>query len=156
SASCTQTVTVNDITPPVIAATDQTISADANCQAVVPDYSNTVSDNCACASSDTSDACAGHPHITYTQDPAAGTLVGLGPHTVHITANDGSSNNNGAGNTSTKDVTFTVNDTTPPTVTCPAPSSASADANCQAAVPDVTSGATASDNCGAVTLTQSP
>src|SRR5439155_10089230 len=90
------------------------------CQAPVPDYSNAVTDNCACASSDASDSCAGHARISVTQDPAAGTLVGFGPHTVHITANDGSSNNDGAGNTSTKDVTFTVNDTTPPTITCPA------------------------------------
>jgi len=146
SASCTQTVTVNDVTPPTIAATDQTVSADANCQAAVPDYSSTVSDNCACSSSDTSDSCVGHPHFTVTQDPVAGTLVGLGPHTVHITANDGSSNNNGAGNTSTKDVTFTVNDTTAPTINCPANVTTGNDAGqCYAMVNPGT--ATATDNC---------
>src|SRR5207253_10996247 len=112
----------------------------------VPNYSSTVSDNCACSSSDTSDACAGHPHFTYTQTPAAGTLVGLGPHTVHIEANDGSSNNGGAGNTSTKDVTFTVNDTTAPTINCPANVTTSNDAGqCYAMVDPGT--ATATDNC---------
>jgi len=157
SATCTQTITVNDVTPPVIAATDSSASADANCQAPVPDYSSTVTDNCACASSDTSDACAGHPHITYTQTPAAGTMVGLGPHTVHITANDGSSNNDGAGNTSTKDVTFTVNDTTAPTINCPANITTNTDpGQCSAVV--VTGTATATDNCDAaptITATRS-
>ncbi|PYS51289.1 MAG: hypothetical protein DMF68_04595 [Acidobacteria bacterium] len=119
TASCTQIVTVNDVTPPNIAATDQTVSADANCQATVPDYSSTVTDNCACDSSDSAEACAGHPHVTVTQSPAPGTIVGRGPHTIHITANDGSSNNNGAGNTSEKDITLTVNDTTAPSISCP-------------------------------------
>lgn len=147
SASCTQTITVNDTMAPTISATDSTASADANCEAPVPDYSNTVDDNCACSSSDTSDSCAGHPHITYTQSPAAGTMVGPGPHTVHITANDGSSNNNGAGNTSTKDVTFTVNDTTAPTITCPSNISGvpTEPGTCAAHVTPGT--ATATDNC---------
>ena len=117
NASCTQTVTVNDVTPPTITATDQTVSADANCQAAIPDYTNAVFDNCACASSDLSQSCGDHPNITVTQDVAAGTLVGPGPHTITITANDGSSNNNGAGNTSTKTITFTVVDTTAPVIT---------------------------------------
>jgi uncharacterized repeat protein (TIGR01451 family) len=133
SSTCTQTITVNDVTPPTISATNGSASADANCQAPVPDYSNTVSDNCS-------------SNISYTQDPAAGTMVGRGPHTVHITANDGSSNNNGAGNTSTKDVTFTVNDTTPPTIQCPANISVpNTPGTCNASVsPGV---ATATDNC---------
>jgi uncharacterized repeat protein (TIGR01451 family) len=153
SKSCVQTVIVNDVTPPTIAATDSTVSADANCSAVIPDYSSTVTDNCACGSADESEACEGHPHIVYSQTPAAGTVVGLGSHNVHIEATDGSSNNNGA----TKDVTFTVNDTTAPTVQGPADSSASADANCQAPVPDYTANSTASDNCDtSVTFTQSP
>jgi uncharacterized repeat protein (TIGR01451 family) len=143
SATCTQTVMVNDVTPPVIGATSSTVSADANCQAAIPDYSSTVTDNCACGSSDTSDACQGHPHIVYTQTPAAGTLVGLGPHNVHIEATDGSSNNNGA----TKDVTFTVNDTTAPVITCPSNISAvpTEPGTCAAHVTPGT--ATATDNC---------
>jgi len=146
TASCTQTVTVNDVTPPVIAATDQTVSADANCQATVPDYSSTVSDNCACSNSDTSESCVGHPHITVTQDPAPGTVVGPGQYPVHITANDNSSNNDGAGNTSEKTITFTVKDTTPPTIHCPANITTNTDPGlCSAVV--VVGIATASDNC---------
>jgi hypothetical protein len=146
TASCTQTVTVNDVTPPVIGATDQIVSADANCQAAVPDYSNTVTDNCSCSASDSSDSCAGHSRIAVTQDPAPGTMVGLGPHPVQITANDGSSNNSGAGNTSTKTVTFTVADTTPPAISCPGNITTGTDAgSCSATVNPGT--ATASDNC---------
>ena len=147
SDSCTQTITVNDVTAPNIAATNQTVSADANCQAVIPDYSSTVSDNCACASSDTSEACNDHSRFTVTQTPAPGTVVGPGSHPVHIEANDGSSNNNGAGNTSTKDITFTVNDTTAPVITCPANISdvPTLPGTCSAIV--VPGTATATDNC---------
>ncbi len=146
SDSCTQTVTVNDVTAPNIAATDQTVSADANCQAVIPDYSSTVSDNCACASSDTSEGCEDHSRFTVTQTPAPGTIVGPGAHAVHIEANDGSSNNGGAGNTSSKDITFTVNDTTAPVITCPANQTVNTEpGTCAAHV--VTGTATATDNC---------
>jgi uncharacterized repeat protein (TIGR01451 family) len=142
SATCTQTVMVNDVTPPTIGATSSTVSADANCEAVIPDYSSTVTDNCACGSADNSEQCEGHPQIAYTQTPAAGTVVGLGSHTVHIEASDGSSNNNGA----TKDVTFTVNDTTAPAINCPANITTSNDAGqCFATVNPGT--ATATDNC---------
>jgi len=156
--SCIQTIIVNDTQAPVIGATDQTVSADANCQATVPDYSSTVSDNCACDSSDTSEACVGHAHFTVTQTPAPGTIVGLGTHAVHITANDGSSNNGGAGNTSTKDITLTVADTTAPTFTFVPPAitayTGSGATTCDTVVDPGT--ATATDNCSAVTITRSP
>jgi hypothetical protein len=131
--------TVNDNTPPTITApADSSGNADANCQAAVPDYTagSTAADNCGTA--------------TLSQSPAAGTMVGYGPHTVTVTANDGH------GNTSSDDVVFTVNDVTPPTITAPADSSAYADANCQAPVPDYRPGTVAADNCGTATLTQSP
>ena len=161
NASCTQTVTVNDVTPPTITATNQTVSADANCQAAIPDYTNAVVDNCACASSDQSQSCGDHPNITVTQDVAAGTLVGLGPHTITITANDGSSNNGGAGNTTIKTITFTVADTTPPTFTFVPPAvtayTGSGATSCDTVISDATLGtATATDNCGPVTVTRSP
>src|SRR5437763_13297458 len=55
--------------------------------------------------------------------------------------------------------TCTVIDATVPRVSCPAPTSASAGAGCQAAVPNVLSGVTASDNCSAtnrISLVQWP
>src|SRR5205823_13793976 len=81
--------------------------------------------------------------ITLSQSPAAGSLVGLGVHTITVTATDE------AGNSATCNTTFTVTDSTVPTVSCPAPTSASADDGCQAGVPDVMSGARVSGNCTA-------
>ncbi len=121
SASCTQIIVVNDVTPPTITVSPQTIAADASCQAVVPDFttSASVSDNCACAGGDQSESCAGQQPITVTQSPAPGTVVGLGTHTITLTANDGSSNNGGAGNTATVTTTLTVTDQTAPVLSCP-------------------------------------
>src|SRR5437867_4020754 len=155
SSTCTQTVTVSDVTPPTITATNQTVSADANCQASVPDYSNSAFDNCACASSDNSDQCQDRGKIVVTQDVPAGTLVGLGPHTIHLTATDE------ANNTSTKDVVFTVVDTTPPTFTFVPPAvvanTGPGATTCDTVVSNSTLGtATAADNCGSVTVTRSP
>jgi len=146
SSTCTQTVTVNDVTPPTITATDQTVAADANCQAAVPDYSNSASDNCSCASSDTSEVCQDRQTIIVTQDVAAGTLLGPGSYTINLSANDGSSNNNGAGNTTNKTITFTVADQTAPQISCPANITANTDPGvCSATVNPGT--ATATDNC---------
>ena len=53
----------------------------------------------------------------------------------------------------------TVNDTTPPAVTCPVPVTLPANGSCQATVPNVLGGVTVSDNCAtadAITLSQSP
>lgn len=121
SASCTQVIVVNDVTPPTITVSAQTIAADANCNAVVPDFtaSATVADNCACAGNDESEACADRQPITVTQSPAAGTPVGLGTHTITLSANDGSSSNGGAGNTTTVTTTLTVADQTDPVISCP-------------------------------------
>jgi hypothetical protein len=121
SASCTQVIVVNDVTPPVISVSAQTIAADASCQAVVPDFTATATatDNCACAGGDTSESCGDRQPITITQSPAPGTPVGLGTHTITLSANDGSSNNGGAGNTTTVTTTLTVADQTAPVISCP-------------------------------------
>lgn len=158
SASCTQMITVNDVTPPVITVTPQTIAADASCQAVIPDFTTTatVADNCACSGSDESAACADRHPITVTQSPAPGTPVGLGTHTITLSANDGSSNNGGAGNTTTVTTTLTVADQTDPVISCPS--------NIEVFLPPNTSdtsmmvnypAATASDNCSTPTVTYS-
>src|SRR5207244_2803718 len=145
SATCTTTVTVNGTTVPTVSCPATTsASADGNCQAAVPNVLSGVS---------VSGGCAGAGSITLSQSPAAGTLVGLGAHTITVTATEPS------GNSATCTTTFTVNDTTVPTVSCPAPTSASANGNCQAALPNVLGGVTVSDNCSAtnaITLSQSP
>src|SRR5205807_8841556 len=107
-------------------------SAGAGCQAAVPNVLSGVT---------ASDSCSGTNGITLVQSPAAGTLVGLGTNTITVTATDE------AGNSATCTTTFTVTDRKSPTVSCSAVPDASADGTCQAAVPDVLSGVTASDNC---------
>ena len=150
SASCTQVVSINDVTPPTINVSPQTVAADASCQAVVPDFTATatVSDNCACAGSDNSESCADAHPITVTQSPAAGTPVVLGSYTITLSANDGSSNNGGAGNTTTVTTTLTVVDQTAPSISCPSnievflPANSS-DTSMAVSYP----AATATDNC---------
>ncbi len=76
----------------------QSASAGASCQATVPDFTaTTVVSSPGCVA-------------TVTQSPVAGTLVGPGPHTVTITATN-------ASGTATCETTFTVDDTTAPTIT---------------------------------------
>ncbi len=152
SASCTQTIAVNDVTPPAINVAAQTIAADASCQAVIPDFTTTatVSDNCACSGSDNSEACADRLPIAVTQSPAPGTPVGLGTHTITLTANDGSSNNNGAGNSTTTTTTLTVADQTAPVIDCPSNIEVFLPANSPDTSMAVTyPAATATDNCSA-------
>src|SRR5206468_2528164 len=133
SATCSTTFTVTDNTPPTVSCPAPTsASADASCQAAAPNVLSGLT---------ASDGLRGTNAITLSQSPAAGTMVGLGPHTIMVTATDA------AGNSATCTTSFTVTDNTPPTVSCPAPTSASADASCQAAVPNVLSGVTASDSC---------
>jgi uncharacterized repeat protein (TIGR01451 family) len=152
SESCDQQVEVLDVTPPTITAVSQTVSADSNCQAVIPDYHNSANDNCACASDDNSEVCQTRDDIVVTQDVPAGTSVGLGTTTIHLTATDE------ANNTSTKTITFTVADTTPPAFTfVPAAITAYTGAGATTCDTTVDPGtATASDNCGPVTITRSP
>jgi hypothetical protein len=157
--SCTQTVIIIDVTPPVINVPNPApVSADANCQAVIPDLTGSpgITDNCACDSSDSTEACAGHSRIAVTQSPAPGTVVGFGPHVITLTANDGSDNNAGAGNTTTAQVTFTVNDTTPPAISCPVNITVYLPLNTTAtSMPVSYPAATATDNCGTPTISYS-
>src|SRR5207237_1400886 len=102
SATCTTTFTVNDTTVPMVSCPAPTsASADGSCQAAVPNVLGGVT---------ASDNCSGTNGITLVQSPAAGTLVGLGAHTITVTATDE------AGNSATCTTTFTVTDTTVPTV----------------------------------------
>jgi formylglycine-generating enzyme required for sulfatase activity len=133
---------VGDTTPPVITtcAANQTVAANANCQAVVPNFTASVvaSDNCT--------------SVVLTQSPTAGASVSLGATAVTITARDA------AGNTSQCAATLTVTDTSGPVITtCAANQAVAANSNCQGVVPDFTAGVVASDSCGGgVTLSQAP
>src|SRR6185503_12000267 len=112
-STCTATFTVTDNTPPTITscAPNQSAVADATCHALVPVF-NVVASDC-------------NGPVVVTQTPAAGTSVGLGVTTITLHVKDA------ANNESTCTATFTVTDTTAPTITSCAPNqSAVADATC--------------------------
>ncbi len=143
----TLTWSLPETVPPVIGtcSSNQTANADAGCQAAVPNFTTGVS---------ASDNCTASGNLVITQSPLAGTLVGLGVTNVTVSVADK------AGNIATCNPTFTVSDVTAPVIgTCAGDQSASADANCQAAVPDFTAGVSATDNCtatGSLVITQTP
>jgi hypothetical protein len=147
SATASVSLTVADTTAPSILSSPApvTVSADSNCQGTVPNVVGGVvaSDNCTPAN-----------QLVITQNPTAGSTLGLGAHTIVVTVKDA------AGNSATANVSFTVVDTTAPSIlSSPASITVSADANCQAAVPSVLSSIVASDNCTPANLlvvSQSP
>jgi len=79
--------------------------------------------------------------------PASGSAFPAGVTTVTNTATDNS------GNTSQCTFTVTVRDTSLPTITCPADVTVNANAGTCFATGVVLGSPTASDNCGAVTMT---
>ena len=94
---CLQKITVNDTEKPSLScAGNQTASANASCQAYVPNFVTSATDNC--------------PGLIVTQTPPVGTAVGLGVTNVTVTATDH------AGNSVSCTPTFTVSDTTAPVV----------------------------------------
>lgn len=145
AAQVTTTFTVVDAAPPVgICPAPITTSADENGKALVPDFAGLLvaQDNCTPA-----------PNLLKAQVPAAGTSVVVGTHVITVTVTDA------AGNTSACTTTFTVDDTTPPVVTCPAARTLSAGADGQVQVPDFTVGLVAGDNCtpaANLVITQEP
>ncbi|HEX8472760.1 MAG TPA: alpha-amylase family glycosyl hydrolase [Pyrinomonadaceae bacterium] len=131
----TQVVRLDLTDPNASCPTVPDANADANCQAAVPDVTSgvTASDNLTPVSS-----------LTITQSPAAGTLVGVGSHTISVTVTDL------AGNSHTCSTVFNVKDATPPSITnVSANPSTLSPANHK--MRDVTINYGTADNCGAVT-----
>lgn len=89
-----------------------------------------------------------------TQSPAAGAMAGSGVTTITVTVKDA------ANNVSTCTTTFTVNDSTPPTITAPPPitvSTGTGATTCGVTISDATLGAASANDKGlsAVTITHS-
>jgi hypothetical protein len=122
---------------PVAKAKNISVPAGSNCQAsVTPQQVNNGS----------SDPDAGDT-LTLSLDQSG--PFAIGNHTVTLTAKDS------LGYSSTATAVVTVVDTAPPVITAPAPSSATANNQGKAAVPNVLAQTTTSD-CSVVTLQQSP
>jgi hypothetical protein len=127
--SCTQTITVNDTTPPTITCPGP---VSVQCFSLVPPVNT--------GAVVTSDNCGGLVTVTHVGDSASnGTSNCFNVITRTYQAVDA------CGNTNTCIQTISVNDTTPPTITCPGP----VGVQCFSLVPaPSTTAVIASDNCG--------
>jgi hypothetical protein len=132
--SCAATITVEDNTAPVITcpSVESPLVADENCQWEVPSYDPQVDENCTVE--------------LLVQNPPGGTLLGLGTHEISLVVYDQSGNKDSCA------FSVTVEDTTPPTIECPADITVPEDAPGAGAVVNY-SEPTYDDNCGA-TLSQ--
>ena len=146
SNACSFDITLVDtIAPMVTCPPDMTLSANANCELTLPNYTGdvVVMDNCSAAA-----------NITITQSPGPATiLTGNIPHTIVITAADES------GNSMQCTFEVSIEDTMPPSITCPSALSVIVNEDCEVILPDYTTSATASDICAApadITITQTP
>jgi HYR domain/Ig-like domain CHU_C associated/Secretion system C-terminal sorting domain/PKD-like domain len=137
-AECTQIITVNDQTPPVITCpANITVNNTPNQCGAIVNFTVTATDNCAGT-------------VTITSVPASGSFFPVGTTTVTSTAVDA------CGNTSTCTFTVTVLDVQPPVITCPANITTGNNPGICGAVVNFPL-PTVSDNCplpGGVTLNQ--
>jgi HYR domain/FG-GAP-like repeat/CARDB len=131
SAQCVGTVTVVDATPPAVSCpAAQTVEA-CSTEGATASFQASATDNCGSAPVQCS--------------AASGSSFPLGTSPVSCSATDGS------GNASTCSFNVTVlAETTPPTISCPAPIVLDA---CAEGGPVASFTATATDNCGAATVT---
>ncbi len=138
-------VVVGDTLPPTMSCPgNREAAANSDGVALVPDFRTglVASDNCTAASA-----------LAVAQSPTAGTAVRCGVYAVLLTVADA------AGNRTTCSTAFTVVDVTSPVVRCPENLTLEANAQCQAAVPDLSSLVAAIDNCtppGELRVTQAP
>jgi probable HAF family extracellular repeat protein len=84
--TCSTTISVVDVTSPVVNCPEEIFRrARTNCQAAVPDLKWRLG---------ASDNCTPRKELVITQEPAPGTLVGVGRHEVRFTVTDVAGNRN--------------------------------------------------------------
>lgn len=82
-SNCTFTLAISDNTPPTVSCPGtQTVNADTNCMAMVPDFT---------ALAAPSDNCSGAASISLVQNPAAGSMISTST-TITLTATDQAGN----------------------------------------------------------------
>jgi hypothetical protein len=139
ASTCTMTLTVIDTSAPVIlaGATNMTLRVSSNCAALLPDLrGQIVAQDCS--------------PFEISQNPVAGTELGVGTNLVTFTVTD--TNGLSSGTTALVSV---VDDTPPVFVLCATNRSLSADTNCLLTLPDLTGELSVTDAC-AFTLSQDP
>jgi hypothetical protein len=100
SSECTFTVTVEDTTPPVVSCPSDTTLECTGPDGVVLEFEATATDDCG-------------PDPEVTCDPPSGSTFPIGETIVTCTAVDSSGNTGGCS------FTVSVEDATPPTISCP-------------------------------------
>ena len=140
SAMVTQVVSVVDTTAPQITANpaDRSIGMGTNCLALLPDLTGEVVASDVCGS------------INITQEPAPGTLLGFGRHTITFTVADT------ATNTVTSSMVVDVIDNSAPVLLLPLTNvSLIVGGSCVGLLPDLTGQVVASD-CSPFVVRQTP
>ncbi|MBK8227323.1 MAG: hypothetical protein IPK70_09135 [Flavobacteriales bacterium] len=141
TGTCTAQIIVMDNAPPTISCPgDAELAQDAGaCTATVPALGvPVISDNCSSAS------------WTQIGGPIAGESIGLGTHPVTYEVTDGTYS-------ATCTFNLVVDDLEAPTLSCPSViAQLNVGVDCTKPLPDYRASASAGDNCGGVTLTQSP
>jgi len=130
SSSCSfQLQLLDTISPTITCLGTQNVSANANCEAILGDYTSlmTVNDNC-------------DSNPVVTQNPAIGSTI-VTSQNVTMYATDNS------GNIDSCTFLIIVDDNLPPTVTCPPDSNVYTNVNCEYTLVDLTGSITVSDNC---------
>lgn len=141
SSNCTFDVDVVDTISPVAdCSADTTIAINSTCEYAAPDVMGLVLGT---------DNCSSFSNMTLSQNIAPGTTLS-GAQLIDVTLTDEN------GNTNTCSVQVNVEDLIPPTITCPVNQTLNNGVNCNYQITDYTSLVTASDNCGAPTITQNP
>jgi gliding motility-associated-like protein len=142
-STCDFILTVQDVTAPnLICPLNPSVNTNNICQYELPDYQSqlSVTDNCGVISN-------------FTQSPVVGTVLsGDGTQQlISLFATDQ------YGNVSSCSFTITLEDATPPTITCPGTQAIAINANCQYTIPDFSSLVITNDFCDAnPVITQSP
>ena len=149
-----------------ITVTEVNDSPTANSQAVTTNANTAIS---VTLTGNDLETAAGDLVFEVSVNPAHGTLSGTGANLTYtpnanysstdsfeFTVRDNGDGTSSAVTSTAGTVSITVNDTVAPTITAPPPTSVNANASGQGAIPNVVAGATASDNAGPVTITQSP
>ncbi|WP_321288486.1 Ig-like domain-containing protein [uncultured Sunxiuqinia sp.] len=139
--SCDVNFTVSDVNPPTFTCNDVTVELDESDQYAITDEDITL------IVTDLEDNCSGiDGEISISLDTEVFTCATLGAQTVTVTVSDE------AGNIATCDVTITVVDTIPPTITCSGDVTATIQSNGTCTGIVSVPSPTVSDNCGVVSV----
>ncbi|MEZ4937072.1 MAG: HYR domain-containing protein [Crocinitomicaceae bacterium] len=145
TSQCQFTVNLVDtISPSVSCPPTQSVNGDANCEALVPDYSAMVT---------TGDNCSNTLNLIYSQLPAAGATITGPTNIITVTIQDES------GNSSSCDFDLDLIDIFAPNVTCPTNQNLFLNGSCLVTLPDFSGSTIATDNCllpSQLTFSQSP